>query len=80
MFDGVLFSSWFYSCNLEYRDVIEAYLIEMKRRGEGNLGTFTESQLLHVLADLFGAGTDTSMTIIKWILLYMILYPDIQVC
>jgi len=62
----------------EYRDVIEAYLIEMKRRGEGHLDTFTESQLLHVLADLFGAGTDTSMTIIKWVLLYMILYPDLQ--
>ena len=51
----------------------------MKRRGEGHLDTFTESQLLHVLADLFGAGTDTSMTIIKWVLLYMILYPDLQV-
>jgi len=62
----------------EYRDVIEAYLMEMERRGADKTGTFTEDQLLHVLADLFGAGTDTSMTIIKWILLYMILHPDVQ--
>jgi len=61
-----------------YTDVIEAYLIEMKRRNE-DLGTFTMEQLHHVLADMFGAGTDTALTTIKWIVLYMILHPDIQV-
>lgn len=50
----------------------------MKRRKE-DLGTFTMEQLHHVLADMFGAGTDTALTTIKWIVLYMILHPDIQV-
>nr|QSD59119.1 CYP306A1 [Diaphanosoma celebensis]QST15037.1 CYP306A1 protein [Diaphanosoma celebensis] len=60
-----------------YSDVIEAYLLEMERRGE-DPGTFTMTQLHHVLADLFGAGTDTAMTTIKWVLLYMIRHPDVQ--
>lgn len=66
---------------VEYSDVIEAYLMEMERRrlrGQ-DVGTFTTNQLYHVLADMFGAGTDTALTTIKWIVLYTILYPDIQV-
>lgn len=64
-----------------YTDVIEAYLIEMSRRRRANeaAGTFTITQLYHVLADMFGAGTDTALTTIKWIILYVILYPDVQV-
>jgi ecdysteroid 25-hydroxylase len=58
--------------------VIEAYLLEMERRAN-DPGTFTMAQLHHVLADLFGAGTDTAMTTIKWVLLYMIRHPDVQV-
>lgn len=63
-----------------YTDVIEAYLIEMSRRRRANeaAGTFTITQLYHVLADMFGAGTDTALTTIKWIILYVILYPDVQ--
>lgn len=61
--------------------MIEAYLLEMeRRRAKGqSLGSFTRNQLYHVLADMFGAGTDTALTTIKWIVLYMILYPDVQV-
>ena len=66
---------------VEYSDVIEAYLIEMERRRSKDQvpGTFTVNQLYHVLADMFGAGTDTALTTIKWIVLYTILYPDVQV-
>lgn len=61
--------------------MIEAYLLEMDRRRskEQPMGSFTVDQLYHVLADMFGAGTDTALTTIKWIVLYMILYPDVQV-
>ena len=62
----------------EYRNVAEAYMIELEKK-RGNVGTFTKQQIYHVLADLFGAGTDTAMTTIKWILLYMMKYPDKQV-
>nr|CAH0109539.1 unnamed protein product [Daphnia galeata] len=68
--------------NQDYTSVVDAYLLEMKRRrqfnGDDDVGTFTIIQLYHVLADLFGAGTDTALTTIKWIVLYMILYPDVQ--
>ncbi len=75
---------------LDYSDVIEAYLLEMERRRGAaaaaddddvvaSAGTFGMTQLHHVLADLFGAGTDTTMTTIQWVLLYMILHPDVQV-
>lgn len=52
-----------------------------ERGGSGDDGedSFTTSQLHHVLADLFGAGTDTALTTIKWIVLYVMLYPDVQV-
>ena len=65
----------------DYTDVIEAYLLEMERRRskEQEEGSFTVSQLYHVLADMFGAGTDTALTTIKWIVLYLILHPDVQV-
>ena len=66
----------------DYTSVVDAYLLEMKRRRQFNgddVGTFTIIQLYHVLADMFGAGTDTALTTIKWIVLYMILYPDVQV-
>jgi ecdysteroid 25-hydroxylase CYP306A1 len=49
----------------------------MERRKSAGIPTetFTTVQLHHVLADMFGAGTDTALTTIKWI----VLYPDVQV-
>ncbi|EFX85499.1 phm, putative ecdysteroid 25-hydroxylase, ecdysone biosynthesis [Daphnia pulex] len=64
----------------DYTSVVEAYLLEMQRRQSAGIPpeTFTTVQLHHVLADMFGAGTDTALTTIKWIVLYLILYPDVQ--
>lgn len=38
-----------------------------------------DTQLLYFLADLFGAGLDTTLFSVQWFLLFMGLYPDIQV-
>ncbi|XP_026501982.2 cytochrome P450 2J2-like, partial [Terrapene carolina triunguis] len=40
--------------------------------------TFHEENLVFSTLDLFFAGTETTSTTIRWALLYMALYPDIQ--
>ncbi|XP_059488369.1 cytochrome P450 306a1 isoform X2 [Neocloeon triangulifer] len=55
------------------------YLKEVALRVRaGDLGTFTEPQMLHSLADVFGAGFDTTNATLKWFLLFMALHPDVQ--
>lgn len=45
-----------------------------------NPGHFTQPQFHHLLADLFGAGVDTTLTNFRWFLLFMAAYPAEQVC
>ncbi|TNN89398.1 Cytochrome P450 2U1 [Liparis tanakae] len=62
------------------RDLVDMYLMEMVARqaaGEEN-SSFTEDYLFYIIGDLFIAGTDTTANSVLWILLYMVLYPDIQ--
>ena len=40
--------------------------------------SFSEEQLCHLVADLFGAGLDTTLTTLKWALLYLATYPEVQ--
>lgn len=56
------------------------YLMEIlarKAAGEQD-SSFTEDYLFYVIGDLFIAGTDTTANSVLWILLYMVLYPEIQ--
>lgn len=62
------------------RDLADMYLTEMlahQAAGEED-STFTEDYLFYIIGDLFIAGTDTTANSILWILLYMVLHPDIQ--
>ena len=69
------------------RDFIDAYLCEIERRklqsNDDNddvesTSAFTERYLYHILNDMIFAGTETMSSTIRWGLLYMIVYPEIQ--
>ncbi|CAH1773052.1 unnamed protein product [Owenia fusiformis] len=62
-------------------DYIDAFYKEVKAR-EGKEQTeehwFTEKQLNMNIEDLFQVGTETTTTSLKWIILYMMHFPEIQ--
>ncbi|XP_065511677.1 cytochrome P450 2J4-like isoform X2 [Caloenas nicobarica] len=60
----------------ESRDFIDCYLQEIaKDKGDG---AFQEENLVACSLDLFLAGTETTSTTIRWGLLFMAMYPEIQ--
>ncbi|XP_077390414.1 cytochrome P450 2J2-like [Festucalex cinctus] len=60
------------------RDFIDAYLAEIEKlKGDPEAGFKIESLVVSTL-DLMEAGTETSATTLRWALVYMMHYPDIQ--
>ncbi|NXI74151.1 CP2J2 protein, partial [Anseranas semipalmata] len=59
----------------ESRDFIDSYLQEMAKPNGSNLH---EENLVACTLDLLFAGTETTSTTIRWALLYMAMYPEIQ--
>uniref|UniRef100_A0A671QYJ8 Cytochrome P450, family 2, subfamily AE, polypeptide 1 n=1 Tax=Sinocyclocheilus anshuiensis TaxID=1608454 RepID=A0A671QYJ8_9TELE len=39
---------------------------------------FTEENLIYCVVDLFGAGTETTSNTLRWALLFMVKYPEVQ--
>ncbi|ELW61440.1 cytochrome P450 2J2 [Tupaia chinensis] len=60
----------------ETRDFIDAYLKEMAKSNASS--SFDEENLVYTTLDLFFAGTETTSTTLRWGLLYLALYPEIQ--
>ncbi|XP_069508841.1 cytochrome P450 2D17-like isoform X2 [Ambystoma mexicanum] len=60
------------------RDFIDAFLLEIEKTKDNPSSTFSQENLLFTTSDLFGAGTETTSTTLRWGLLYMLLYPDVQ--
>uniref|UniRef100_A0A669PI42 Cytochrome P450 family 2 subfamily J member 2 n=1 Tax=Phasianus colchicus TaxID=9054 RepID=A0A669PI42_PHACC len=59
----------------ESRDFIDSYLQEMAKPSGSD---FCEDNLVACAFDLLFAGTETTSTTIRWALLYMAMYPEIQ--
>ena len=61
------------------RDFVDAYIKEMNEgKEQGKETHLSDSNLLAVLDDLFLAGTETTSTTLRWAILYMIAFPDVQ--
>ncbi|XP_062858193.1 cytochrome P450 2J2-like [Trichomycterus rosablanca] len=60
------------------RDYIDNYLLEIEKKDSDPEAGFNIETLLVAMLDLFEAGTETTATTLRWGLLYMIKYPDIQ--
>ena len=57
------------------RDFIDAYLIEMKKNPDPE---FSTEQLVMIGHDLMSAGSETVATTMNWIILFLVLYPEVQ--
>uniref|UniRef100_A0A673GK54 Cytochrome P450, family 2, subfamily AE, polypeptide 1 n=1 Tax=Sinocyclocheilus rhinocerous TaxID=307959 RepID=A0A673GK54_9TELE len=57
------------------RDYIDCYLDEIEKDSEAE---FTEENLIYCVVDLFGAGTETTSNTLRWALLFMVKYPEVQ--
>ncbi|XP_036610923.1 cytochrome P450 2J2-like [Trichosurus vulpecula] len=60
----------------ETLDFIDAYLKELSK--DDIHSSFEEKNLVLCTLDLFFAGTETTSATLRWALLYMALYPEIQ--
>ncbi|XP_060077641.1 cytochrome P450 2C3-like [Ylistrum balloti] len=59
------------------KDFIDVYLKEIKNK-EGQGSSFTVSQLVYTIADMFVAGMETTTTTLLWAILFFLHYPDVQ--
>ncbi|XP_071113441.1 cytochrome P450 2U1-like [Haliotis cracherodii] len=60
-------------------DVMSAYIKEMqKRQQQKEFTTMDLENLKRVITNLFVAGTETTATTIRWALVYILNYPDVQ--
>nr|XP_057929732.1 cytochrome P450 2J2-like [Doryrhamphus excisus] len=62
----------------EPRDYIDVYLGEIEKVKEDPQAVFNIETLLVCILDLVEAGTETAATTLRWAVVYMLHYPDIQ--
>nr|AAH90561.1 LOC100036774 protein [Xenopus laevis] len=70
-------------CNEEVNDLLDA-LLKAKLSMENNNSNIsqevglTDDHLLMTVGDIFGAGVETTTTVLKWTIAYLLHYPEVQ--
>ncbi|XP_073442588.1 cytochrome P450 2C5-like isoform X1 [Dendrobates tinctorius] len=62
----------------DQRNLIDSFLVKQREEKPNPKLYFTNENLSHLVADLFDAGMETSSTTLRWGLLLMMKYPEIQ--
>ncbi|XP_077077211.1 cytochrome P450 2AD6 [Siphateles boraxobius] len=60
------------------RDYIDTYLTETEKRKNDSEAGFNIGSLVWSMVDLFEGGTETTTNTLRWVLLFLIKYPEIQ--
>ncbi|NXM67237.1 CP2CE protein, partial [Serilophus lunatus] len=62
----------------EPEDFIDFYLDQIEKAKNTPNSTFDEDNMVQSVFDLFLGGSETTATTLRWALLFMLVYPDIQ--
>ncbi|XP_029473195.1 cytochrome P450 2J5-like [Rhinatrema bivittatum] len=62
----------------EPQDLIDFYDSQILKTKDDPNAMYDEENMVQVMIDLFVAGTETTTTTLRWALLYMVTYPEIQ--
>ncbi|XP_005805651.1 vitamin D 25-hydroxylase [Xiphophorus maculatus] len=60
------------------RHYVDAYLDELEQNAGDPRSSFTYENLIYSVGELIIAGTETTTNTLRWAMLYMALYPNIQ--
>lgn len=69
-------------CGDTVRDLMDA-LLQVRLSAENNSPPaagleLTDDHLLMTVGDIFGAGVETTTTVLKWTVLYLLHYPEVR--
>ncbi|OCT81362.1 cytochrome P450 2K4 [Xenopus laevis] len=62
----------------DQRDLIDTFLVKQQEEKSSSTKFFHDDNLKILLSNLFGAGMETTSTTLRWGILLMMKYPDIQ--
>lgn len=62
----------------EPRHYVDAYLDELEQNAGDMSSSFSKENLIYSVGELIIAGTETTTNTLRWAMLYMALYPNIQ--
>ncbi|XP_041511051.1 cytochrome P450 2K6-like [Microtus oregoni] len=60
------------------RSLIDAFLLRQQEENDPSADYFSEENLLALVSNLFGAGTETTATTLRWGIILMMRYPEVQ--